>query len=78
MGRIGRHELAALVKGHQAELFRYMRYLGADRVAAEDLVLAYPTPRGTGPLRVAGGGSVRRHRAHRRGPLRRGHPPWEP
>jgi len=24
------------------------------------LVLAYPTPRGTGPLRVAGGGSVRR------------------
>lgn len=38
MGRIDRHELAALVKAHQAELFRYMRYLGADRAAAEDLV----------------------------------------
>jgi len=38
VGRIDRHELAALVKAHQAELFRYMRYLGADRAAAEDLV----------------------------------------
>jgi len=31
-------ELAALVKAHQAELWRYMRYLGADAHAAEDLV----------------------------------------
>jgi len=38
VGRLDRQELAALVRAHQAELFRYMRYLGADRVAAEDLV----------------------------------------
>ena len=31
-------ELAALVRAHQAELYRYMRYLGADVEAAKDLV----------------------------------------
>lgn len=38
MGRIDRDELAALVRAHQAELYRYMRYLGAGNEAAEDLV----------------------------------------
>jgi RNA polymerase sigma-70 factor (ECF subfamily) len=33
-----RDELAVLVRGHQAELYRYMRYLGADKAAAEDPV----------------------------------------
>ena len=33
-----RDALAALVRSHQAQLFRYVRYLGADRVRAEDLV----------------------------------------
>ncbi len=33
-----RDRLATLVRTHQAELYRYMRYLGADNAAAEDLV----------------------------------------
>ena len=33
-----RDDLAALVRAHQAELYRYVRYLGADRATAEDLV----------------------------------------
>jgi len=33
-----RDTLAMLVRAHQAELYRYMRYLGADNAAAEDLV----------------------------------------
>jgi len=33
-----RATLATLVKTHQAELHRYLRYLGADRSAADDLV----------------------------------------
>jgi RNA polymerase sigma-70 factor (ECF subfamily) len=38
VGSIDRRTFEALVKAHQAELYRYMRYLGADRTAAEDLV----------------------------------------
>jgi len=30
--------LAAMVRSHQAEVYRYLRYLGADASAAEDLV----------------------------------------
>ena len=33
-----RDELTALIRTHQAELYRYLRYLGADRTSAEDLV----------------------------------------
>ncbi len=33
-----RDELTALIRTHQAELYRYLRYLGADRSSAEDLV----------------------------------------
>jgi len=33
-----RNELAELVRAHQAELYRYVRYLGADSSTAEDLV----------------------------------------
>ena len=33
-----RASFEALVKAHQAELYRYARYLGADDAAAEDLV----------------------------------------
>lgn len=35
---IGRAELETLVRTHQAEIYRYVRYLGADQDAAEDLV----------------------------------------
>jgi len=34
---VNRSELETLVKLHQAEIFRYLRYLGADRTTAEDL-----------------------------------------
>jgi RNA polymerase sigma-70 factor (ECF subfamily) len=48
----------ALVKTHQAEIYRYLRYLGADRPSAEDLVqetfiASYQKP---GPLVDAGPG----------------------
>ncbi|MFW6108264.1 MAG: RNA polymerase sigma factor [bacterium] len=33
-----KRQLAALVRAHQAELYRYMRYLGAADAPAEDLV----------------------------------------
>ncbi|MFP4056878.1 MAG: RNA polymerase sigma factor [Candidatus Brocadiia bacterium] len=33
-----RDALESLVRAHQAEVYRYMRYLGAPRAAAEDLV----------------------------------------
>jgi RNA polymerase sigma-70 factor (ECF subfamily) len=33
-----RDALAALVRAHQAEIHRYMRYLGADQAAADDLL----------------------------------------
>ena len=33
-----RDELAEIVRAHQAELYRYVRYLGADGASAEDIV----------------------------------------
>jgi len=46
-----RDQLAALVRAHQAELYRYLRYLGAQPAAAQDLVqdlflaaFKHPTP----------------------------------
>ena len=33
-----REDLEELIEAHQAELFRYLRFLGADRAVAEDLV----------------------------------------
>lgn len=33
-----RNDLASLVGVHQAEVYRYLRYLGAERLAAEDLL----------------------------------------
>ena len=33
-----RGELETLIRAHQAELYRYLRYLGADPASAEDLV----------------------------------------
>ncbi len=35
---MNRDDLEMLVRAHQAELFRYLRYLGSDRATAEDLV----------------------------------------
>jgi len=35
---LSRAELETLVRTHQAEVYRYLRYLGADRETAEDLV----------------------------------------
>jgi len=35
---MNRNELQILMRCHQAEVYRYVRYLGADRSAAEDLV----------------------------------------
>ncbi len=45
-----RAELETLVRVNQAEIYRYLRYLGADRAAAEDLIqetflAAYGKPR---------------------------------
>jgi RNA polymerase sigma-70 factor (ECF subfamily) len=55
-----RDRLAMLVRAHQAELYRYMRYLGADNAAAEDLVqetflaaFRSPNPPGSGDCRCA-------------------------
>ncbi len=33
-----REKLEAIVRAHQAEIYRYLRYLGADNASAEDLV----------------------------------------
>ena len=53
--RLTREQLGTLVKAHQAELYRYLRYLGASSVTAEDLVqeaflaaLESPNPVGPG------------------------------
>ena len=37
-GLSGRHDLADLVRTHQAGLWRYLRFLGCDAATAEDLV----------------------------------------
>ena len=36
--RMTQEHLAQLIEAHQAELFRYLKYLGADHAVAEDLV----------------------------------------
>jgi len=35
---VRREDFETLIRAHQAELYRYLRYLGADRTSAEDLV----------------------------------------
>ena len=66
-----RDTLVTLVKAHQAEVFRYLRYLGASRADAEDLVqetflAAATSPNCPNPLdgRAAAGwlrGAARNH-----------------